>query len=166
MDDHVERQFDDFVRLASPQLVRAATLMLAGSRQDAEDTVQETLIIVYRRWRRISDRASAEAYARRTMTRLVWRHHARRKQQQTKFSAIMDEDTSLDIEGHCVAHHDVLAALRALPLRQRQTLVLRFFEDLSVRDTAEILKCSESTVKSQSHDGVNQLRRLLVNIER
>ena len=60
---------------------------------------------------------------------------------------------------------DVLRALDALTPRQRATIVLRYFEDRSERDTAEILGCSVGTVKSQTHDALVRLRAAMPRVD-
>jgi RNA polymerase sigma factor (sigma-70 family) len=151
-------EFDDFVRNVSPMLIRSAKLMLAGSTVDAEGVVQETLVILYRRWAGIS-RTATTAYAYRTMTRLVWRQLGKSRR---------EHPAGFDPEGFgaslsYVEDRDDLVpwALTTLPPRQRQTLVLRFVDDLSVAETARAMRCSEGTVKSQSKDGLDRLREIL-----
>lgn len=159
--------FDDFVVAASPRLLGSARL-ICGDRQIAEDLVQETLIRVCLHWSAIRDPASVTAYAYRTLVRLA-RRSARRLYHSREIPAGGDReldragpaalsDDLADVDG---AFATVRARLAALPTRQRQTLVLRYFADLSVETTAEIMQCSTGTVKSQTAKGLSALREQL-----
>lgn len=149
--------FDEFVRDSSPGLLRAAYL-LTGDRGHAEDVVQTALLQVARKWRRI--RGEPAPYARRAVVNLAknhWRDRFRR----------LHESTATVDPGYAPPDADVLLqqvllpAVMDLPARQRAVLVLRYFEDLSIEQTAATLDCSTGTVKSQTHDALNKLRLAL-----
>lgn len=149
--------FDEFVRARSSTLLRVAYL-LTGDRHTAEDVVQEVLAQVFLRWPRIH--TAPEAYARRAVvnqTTSRWRRRARRPE-----SALHDRDVvAADRIDDIVTRDTVLAALRALPARQRAAVVLRFLEDLPVADVARALDCSEGVVKSNTSRGLERLRAAL-----
>jgi len=149
--------FTEFVHLAWPTLYRTAYL-LVGEHQLAEDLVQSALAKTYASWRRIRDRQAATAYARVALvnTGTSW---FRRRSWSEKPAVSLPEAV-----GHTAEPSDrpaIMSALRELPPRQRAVVVLRFYEDLSVRDVADALGCSEGTVKSQTHDALARLRALL-----
>lgn len=148
-------EFDQFVLGASPRLLRLSFL-LVGDRTAAEDLLQDVLERLYVAWPRLS---SPEAYARQSLAHTAanrWRRKARRK--EVEFTDQHDravpgpEPTGRDA---------LLAALATLPAGQRATVVLRFFEDLSVEETAAALNCSTGTVKSQTARALPRLRELL-----
>jgi RNA polymerase sigma-70 factor (sigma-E family) len=155
--DVLGSDFDRFVRDSSPGLLRTAYL-LTGDRGHAEDVVQTALLQVARRWRRI--RGDPRPYARRAVVNLAknhWRDRSRRPH----------ESTAADEAGYAQPDADVplqqalLPAVMDLPERQRAVLVLRYFEDLSVEQTADALGCSSGTVKSQTHHALSKLRAAL-----
>jgi len=154
-----QRAFEAFVADASGRLMRTAYL-LSGDRGHAEDLVQSTLLRTARRWPRA--RRQPEAYARRVLVNLAkdrWRTLHRRVAEVAPTSieaevAVPDDDTVLEREG-------LLAAIRELPAGQRAVLVLRFFDDLSVADTAAALDCTEGTVKSQTSRALARMRSVL-----
>jgi len=150
--------FDDFVRVASPGLLRTAFL-LCGDRGHAEDMVQTALLRTARRWS--TAHAQPVAYARRVLVNLAkdrWRDRARRP--------LEHESAELELQlepedAQIVLRHTLLPLLMSLPARQRAVLTLRYLDDLSVEETAAALGCSGGTVKSQTHDALNRLRTLL-----
>ena len=166
-----QEDFERFVRAQGDRLLRVGYLM-TGDLRDAEDFVQEALARVARRWGRVAAMASPGGYARRVLVNLVIDGadgRTRRGQELAEGSAwAIDQraDPSADepfagIDGQL----SLLEAMVRLPARQRAVLVLRYWEDLSEADTAELLGVSVGTVKSMASRGLVRLREVLAGIE-
>ncbi len=157
-----QRSFDAFVAGASGRLMRTAYL-LSGDSGHAEDLVQATLLRTARRWHRA--RQQPEAYARRVLVNLAkdrWRSLRRRVDEVAVVTdVVVPEDDTVPEDDAVLERHHLLAAMRELPAGQRAVLVLRFFDDLSVAETAAALDCSEGTVKSQTSRALDRMRRVL-----
>jgi RNA polymerase sigma-70 factor (sigma-E family) len=155
--DEVGRDFDEFVTASSPSLLRTAYL-LTGDHGHAEDALQHALMATARHWHTI--RTDPVAYTRRAVVNLAknrWRARSRRVVEVSNST-----EPSYEPPDHAVALSQALVgALRQVPYQQRTVLVLRYFEDLSIEQTAEVLGCSAGTVKSQSHHGLAKLRELI-----
>ncbi len=150
--------FDEFVRDASPSLLRTAYL-LTGDRGHAEDILQTALLRTARRW--AAARREPVAYARRVLVNLAkdrWRDRGRRV---TESALPAREPIHDGPDAQILLRQSLLPAVDELPARQRAVLVLRFFEDLSVDDTAAALGCSAGTVKSQTSAALANLRATL-----
>jgi RNA polymerase sigma-70 factor (sigma-E family) len=149
--------FTEFVQASWPGLYRTAYLLL-GDRELAEDLAQTALAKTYAAWSRIDARSAAPAYARRTLinTASSWfRKKGWRNELPT--SSMPEASYALDPS----IRPAVIDALGQLPPRQRAVVVLRYYEDLSVAETAEALGCSAGTVKSQTFEAFAKLRVLL-----
>jgi RNA polymerase sigma-70 factor (sigma-E family) len=152
-----DAEFSEFVHASWPALYRTAYLLL-GDRGLAEDLVQTALAKTYASWGKVRELDAARGYARTTLANTAsswfrkksWRneHPTERLQEQA-----YDDDPSV--------RPAIMYALAQLPPRQRAVVVLRFYDDLSVADTAHALGCAEGTVKSQTSDALAALRRLL-----
>lgn len=156
MDD--EAAFREFVAARLSMVSRVAYL-LTGNHHAAEDLVQSVLVKVARHWRRVSDASSPDAYVRR----MIYHEHlsARRRGGPEDLVAVAPEPTAAADPADATVRRLVLRqALFRLTPRQRAVVVLRFFEDLSEADTAEVLGCSLGTVKSQTHHALGRLRVL------
>lgn len=155
----LEPEFEAFVVESSPRLLRFAFLF-TGDRGHAEDLLQTALLRTVRRWR--TARASPEAYAHRVLTNLAhdrWRWLRRRPAEST-----LEEWVDVPVDGAAqqIVDRQVLWRMtRELPAQQRAVLVLRFWEDLSVDDTAATLGCTAGTVKSHTNRALRTLRALL-----
>jgi RNA polymerase sigma-70 factor (sigma-E family) len=154
-DDH---EFDEFVRGRADELLRLAYLM-CGDRHQAEDLLQDVLEQMYLRWRRIS--VSPEAYARRalvTRTINLWRWRRRHREAPLERAAepAVDDHAS-DISNRA----EVLHLLGTLGGRQRAAVVLRYLNGLSVPEVADLLGCSEATVRGHTFRGLAKLRNAL-----
>lgn len=151
--------FEAFVERSSDRLVRTAYL-LCGDRGHAEDLTQTALMRTARHWR--SARANPDGYARQVLSNLVkdhWRGLSRRPAELPLDVGPTPVATS-GTDG--VLDRDVLVRAAAqLPPGQRAVVVLRFFDDLSVEDTAAALGCSPGTVKSQTKRALDSLRAAL-----
>lgn len=153
--------FREFVIARSPALLRTAW-MLTGDAATAEDLLQTALARTWPHWTRIND-GHPEAYVRRVMVRAhaswrsrFWTGEVPTEQLPDRAGrAAADAFTAVD------DRHSLTGALRGLPVRQRQAVVLRYFDDLSVEDVAEAMNCSPGTVKSQSAKGLAKLRKAL-----
>lgn len=156
-EDPVIRQFNAFAAARTPALLRAAFL-LTGDQQLAEDLVQSALARTLRAWNRLQRTENAEAYTRKIMYHLQvrsWKRRARQRQVDRLAASRVDlPDNTAGIADQLA----VQQALRTLPIRQRAVVVLRFFEDRSVSETAQLLDCSEGTVKSQTAKALQRLR--------
>ncbi|MGH3497167.1 MAG: SigE family RNA polymerase sigma factor [Nocardioidaceae bacterium] len=143
--------FDEFVRGRLPELLRFGRA-LTGNEADAADLVQDALERTLASWSRIQSRDDPEGYVRRVMVNRnisVWRKLRRER--------ITDE---LPDSGHHDRHEDseLWRALRALPPRQRAVIALRYYEDMTEQQVAQILGCTVGTVKSQSAKALTKLR--------
>ncbi|MFI5936128.1 SigE family RNA polymerase sigma factor [Actinoplanes sp. NPDC051494] len=155
----VEQEFTTFVAERSHALIRVA-YALTGDQRAAEDLVQGALAKAYARWPRIS--GDAEPYVRR----IIYNDRAsnwRRRGRQAELSvAEPPERAAPDRHDDDIALRLALRqALLTLPPRQRAVLVLRFLEDRTVEETAEVLGCRPGTVASQSSRALAKLRDLV-----
>jgi RNA polymerase sigma-70 factor (sigma-E family) len=159
----VDPSFEAFVEDRSTALLRTAYL-LTGDRGHAEDLLQTALLRMARRWSRA--REAPEAYARQVLVNLS-RDRIKSLFRRPKEAPLPpDPDILRAVDGGYEQVTDrrvVLRALGGLPVRQRQVVVLRFFEDLSVEQTAELLGCSTGTVKSYTSRALARLRDLLAD---
>ena len=145
-DDAIAALFD--AHYAS--LCRLATLLLGDAAQ-AEEAVQDAFLRTFVGWRRLRHPERAGAYVRAAVVNQCRSRGRRRAAEQrgnrTVWAGSEDNDTAaLERSGEAMA---VLEAVRALPRRQREAVVLRYYADLSEADVAEALGCSVGTVKSQ-----------------
>ena len=140
-----------------PDLMRFA-LAVTGNAHDAADAVQDALVAIYTRWRRLSRHGRPDAYARRVIVnrQISWWRKIGRRESSTQLPDLAGA-------GEAATGDAVLAArlLRTLPAQQRAAVVLRYLEDLSFADIAEILGCPESTARSHVHRALGRLREQL-----
>jgi RNA polymerase sigma-70 factor (sigma-E family) len=149
--------FVEWAAARKGSLLGTAYLMI-GDHQLAEDLVQEALTKTYVAWPRIRDTSKAEAYARKavTTTAISW---WRRKSSHERPQELLPEDAGHDRLASDVTSRDwVWRELQSLPIRQRSAIVLRYYEDLSVAETAAALNCSTGSVKSQVSRGLDRLK--------
>jgi RNA polymerase sigma-70 factor (sigma-E family) len=157
----LDAAFEQFVTERSATLLRTA-FMLIGDKVEAEDLLQTALLRTALKWRGVN--GQPEAYVRKVLVNLArdrWRRIKRRPVEHS-----MD-----DLPPALTLHHDhadtvvdnqLLAdGLAALSQRQREVLALRYFEDLSIADTAVVMGTSEGTVKSYTSRALQQLREFL-----
>ena len=158
MDRDTEADSHDFVVSRSPALLATAYL-LTGDRHRAEDLLQSALAKALRHWSRIRRQGSAEPYVRRIMVneqRSWWR-----SRRGYPVADVPDRPTSSGDPAGMSERDAVWQALRRLPPRTRAVLVLRYWEDLSEAETAQILDCSVGSVKSQASRGLRRLAEVL-----
>ncbi|MCZ7419979.1 SigE family RNA polymerase sigma factor [Verrucosispora sp. WMMA2121] len=153
--------FREFVEIRYADLVRTAYL-LTGSRHAAEDLVQIALMRAMRRWSQVDE---PMAYVRRIMvnerTRLWRRFGSRELLAGVTGSWRSPSEPGRDLAHDVVVRDEMLAALHHLPPRMRAVLVLRYWEDLTEAQIADVLGCSVGTVKSQSSRALARLRAVL-----
>ncbi len=161
MDQRDEQEFAEYFE-ARLDAVRRTAFLLCGDWHRADDLAQTAFVALHRRWRKVRDRGALDAYVRRTVVRAMI-DESRRPWRRERYVEEMPEPPQSGAEiGERVATRTALVdGLRRVPPRQRAVLVLRFLEGLDVSATAEALKCSEGTVKSQTARGLAALREAL-----
>lgn len=142
-------------------MVRLAALLL-GSTSAAEEVVQDAFVALYRRWSKLTDQEAAAGYLRTSVVngcRSWHRHQAVELRHREPPPPGGAEPTEL-AEMH---EHDarVLSALRTLPRRQQEVLVLRYYADASESEIAALCGISRGAVKSHAHRGMAALRETL-----
>jgi RNA polymerase sigma-70 factor (sigma-E family) len=158
-----EREFGDFVVARSRRLCEFAYL-LCGDWHNAEDAVQTALTKLFLAWRRVRDRGSIDPYVRKIIVHvLVDQRRLARFRRESSWAEPPEGSFAHDQADATPDRLAVLQALAKVAPRQRAVLVLRFWEDQSVEETAELLNCSAGTVKSQSARGLQTLRELLAH---
>ncbi|ADD45741.1 SigE family RNA polymerase sigma factor [Stackebrandtia nassauensis] len=154
--------FEEFAIACTPALLRSAYL-LTGDQHLAEDLVQSALARTHRAWKRLEHSGNAHAYTRKIMYHLQVSWWRRRKVAES-FTETPVETAFADSTHDVDLRLSLRAALFQLAPRQRAVIVLRYFEDRSVTQTAEILGCAEGTVKTQAFRALNKLRSVLPDL--
>jgi RNA polymerase sigma-70 factor (sigma-E family) len=147
--------------------LRRTTYLMCGDWHEAEDLVQIAFLKLYRSWRRVERVENRDAYVRQVIVRTLIDERRRGWRRERPFAAFPEDVTTtataaaagpgLDPEDR----DELLGAMARIPARQRATLVLRYWEDQSVEQTAYTLGCSEGTVTSQTARGLAALREAL-----
>ena len=157
-----EDRFREFAR-SNAMTMRRSAFLLCGDWHLAEDLVQTALIKMHRAWPRVARTDRPVSYARKTLLR-CWLDERRRpwRRAERRDGLVPDgadgagdpvwAQQQQDLRG------ELFDGLSAIPPRQRAVLVLRYFESLSVAETAEALGCSEGTVKSQTARGLAAMK--------
>lgn len=150
--------FEEFAHARTPQLFRTAWL-LSGSREEAEDLVQETLAKVYvRMHRRLAPRLeNPAAYAHTTLTRTFVSARRRRSSTETPYADLPDSVAGDHAELAAV-RLELREALAALAPVDRAVLVLRYLEDLPVAEVARLLDLSPGAVRNRSMRALARMR--------
>jgi len=153
-----DAEYCEYVTARLSSLRRLAAV-LCGDWQHADDLVQAALTKLYVHWGRVRAADHPDAYAR---TVLVHEFIRERRSLWVRRVSLVGRMSDSPVPA---ADHDLVLDLRtavaALPARQRATLVLRFYCDLNVDQSAEILGCSPGTVKSQTARALDAVRRAL-----
>lgn len=151
-------EFAQYAATAQQRLYRTAFL-LCGDTDAARDLTQETLVRLFRYWPKVRRAESPDAYAKRTLLNIFLDDRRRRRRQHDadRLSSHRDQVDAEPVE----LRLSVTAALARLPASRRAVLVLRYFEDLSIQETADLLGCSAGNVKSQTSRGLAALQELL-----
>ena len=142
-------------------LVKLAVLMV-GDQLTAEDVVQDAFLVLYRRWSALQDRDRALSYVRASVLngcRMIHRGKYRRRHICFDDPGHAESAEAIAMLGE--AHREVLAALRRLPGRQREAVVLRYYLDMTEEQAAEAMGVSRGTVKSSTSRGIAALARML-----
>jgi RNA polymerase sigma-70 factor (sigma-E family) len=149
--------FDEFVAARSQALVRSAYLLVQDEGL-AEDLVQTALTKAWFAWRRIDD---PEAYVRRIMVTTSASWWRRRWVRETPTEDPVVDALTVSTQDPASAHamsQDLWDAIGHLPRRQRAAVVLRYIEDRTESETADLMGCSVGTVKSQCSKALVKLR--------
>lgn len=154
-----DNEFTEFVHAIGVQLERAAFL-LTGDHHLAQDLTQATYAKVYVSWHRADDPV---AYARRTLLNTYISHRRLRRNTEQPIDWVDDRP---GVDSDYGERADVLDALATLSPLDRAIVVLRYWEDRSVTDTARDLGVSEDVVRTRSRRALQKLRPLLEDPER
>ncbi|HEV2889729.1 MAG TPA: SigE family RNA polymerase sigma factor [Frankiaceae bacterium] len=154
-----DEEFRAYVTSARPSLLRAATLLAAGDAHLAEDVVQTSLTKLYVAWPRVR-REGPDRYVRRILVNAFTDETRRPSWRRERSSAELPDVAAADPRSP-EDKDAVRRALAALPPRMRAAVVLRYWLELDVAETASALGCGQGTVKSQTARGLDRLRELL-----
>ena len=149
-----EQAYREYVAANLDRLRRTAYL-LCGDWHLADDLTSTVLVKLLRHWKRVSEMEHLDAYARR-MLMSAWLDERRRPWRRESFTDRLPDRPAGGADTD--QRLDVLSLLARLPPRRRAVLVLRYFCDLSVEETAQALGCSEGTVKSHAARALESLR--------
>lgn len=156
----VDEEFTSFVAAASPQLHRKAWLLTTSSTA-AEDLLQSALAKAYVAWRRVSAADDPTAYVSGIVLKTFLSE--RRRRSSTEVAVASVDDTEVSSEDPTL-RLTLLAALRTLSPLDRAVVVLRYWEDRSVEETAHALHLSSAAVKNRSLRALAALRTQLDDV--
>lgn len=152
-------QYAEFAAARAGHLYRSACLLTAGDTHLAEDLVQETLGRLYISWHRVTRVGNPAGYAQTVLTR-AFLAHQRRRSSKERATDDFPEQAYAD-------HSDVslrltlLEALARLPAKDRAVVVLRYWEDRSIEETADAMNASSAAVRTRCTRALGRLRELL-----
>ena len=154
-------EFAAYMAARQPALLRTAYL-LTGDRHTAEDLVQTALAKLYLSWDKVQRRDLVDAYVRRILVNehnSLWRRAWKRKELSTDEVPDTEWHPAPADDGHGAAQSAALwEFVQTLPKKQRAVIVLRFYEELSEAETAQVLGISVGTVKSQASRALAAMR--------
>ena len=155
-----EDDFRAFVAARSPSLLWFAHV-LTGDRHTAEDVVQIALAKTALGWSRVRRKENPEGYVRRAIVNTHLNAMRRKPWREQPREFMPDDALARRAEEELDDRDAMWTALAGLPPKQRAVLVLRYYEDLSEADIADVLGCSRGTVKSQAAKGLLHLREIV-----
>lgn len=153
--------FDEFVARGSTRLLRSAYL-LCGDRAEAEDVLQVALVRTARQWD--AAREAPSAYVHRVLVNLLRDRHRRllrRVPERPLGEGDVAARSTADHADAVVDREAIIHAVKLLAPRQREVVVLRFFADLSVSETAAAIGASQGSVKTHTSRALERLREVL-----
>lgn len=142
-------------------LLRLAVVML-GTREAAEDAVQDAFASLHRNRTALRDRSAAEAYLRSAVLNRCRSWVRRQATQRAARPLMLVRDRQESPEETVLGRDEVgslVAAMRSLARRQREVLACRFVLELSIAETAQLLELSEGSVKTHTHRGLKALQK-------
>ena len=149
-------RLEELYRVQVAPLQRLAFL-LTGDHHLAEDITQQAFVRFYRRFFDLREASAAPAYLRRTVVNLAHTHHRRSRREREHLQTFEREGAAVELPN--VEDHDLIVhKLARLPHRQRSAIVLRFYEDLTEHQAAEVLGCSSAAMKSLTARAMASLR--------
>lgn len=153
-------EYAAFATARAGHLYRSACLLTAGDTHLAEDLVQETFGRLYARWGRVSRVGNPAGYAQTVLTRTFLAHQRRRSSTERATDVLPDRpadggDPDLPLR------LTLLEALALLPAKDRAVIVLRYWEDRSIQETADVLNASSAAVRTRCTRALGRLRELL-----
>ncbi len=157
MQTAADLEFTAFVRSTGDRSLRLAVL-LAGDTGAGQDLLQSVYEDLYKRWQRHGTPDVPERYVRTALLRAAGRARRRRATRPETLVEQPPDSAGYEIGGDFLLREHLLPALRRLPARQRQVVVLRYFADLTEAQTAETLGCAIGTVKTLAWRALNRLR--------
>ena len=162
MRSDADAAFREYVDATKMRHFRVAAL-LCGNEHDAEDLVQHALIQLYARWQGVVKRGSPDAYVRKTITnKLIDLRRSAYHRHEERTAEVPDAPADHELIDQLVADRQQLSdALAQLSVFHRAVLVMRWYEQLTVEETADVLGCSTSRVKRGSSAALLQMRNLL-----
>lgn len=152
-------EYAEFAGARAGPLYRSACLLTAGDTHLAEDLVQETLGRLYVSWHRVSRAGNPAAYAQTVLTRTFLAQKRRRSSTERATDVLPERaDTA---GGDASLRLTLLEALARLPVKDRAVVVLRYWEDRSIQETADVLHVSSAAVRTRCVRALARLRELL-----
>jgi RNA polymerase sigma-70 factor (sigma-E family) len=156
---------EDLYERTAPAALRFA-YFVSGDREMAQDLVQDAFAHVAGRFHHLRRPDAFEAYLRRTIVNLFTSHLRRRRVERVYLEVRRADPPPDDVTADVAERDRMWSALATLPRRQRAAVVLRFYEDLSEREAADVLGCSTSAVNSLVEHAMAALRERMGTEER
>ncbi|GAA5052741.1 SigE family RNA polymerase sigma factor [Streptomyces similanensis] len=152
--------YPEFAAARAGHLYRSACLLTGGDTHLAEDLVQETLGRVYLKWGRISAADNPAGYVQTVLTRTFLAHRRRHSSRRERATDVLPEVPGA-ADGDASLRLTLFQALGQLPAKDRAVVVLRYWEDRSVEETAAAMNTSSAAVRTRCVRALARLRALL-----
>jgi RNA polymerase sigma-70 factor (sigma-E family) len=153
--------YAEFAAARAGHLYRSACLLTGGDTHLAEDLVQEALGRMYVSWGRVSRSGNPAAYAQTVLTRTFLAHQRLRRSKERATDVLPDLPDPGTADGDTPLRLTLVEALRRLPAKDRAVVVLRYWEDRSIEETADAMHTSSAAVRTRCVRALAKLRALL-----